>query len=319
MVKFALLEAAPLAVQQPRANGEAEETDETREKLQIIGVKFLRLARRLGQTPRDNVVAQVLRRFELAERFRRGTGGRAGAFSSDLAKVAEQLDTAGQEPLDFSCTIMVLGKTGVGKSATINSIFDEIKFGTNAFQLETKKVQDVVGTIQGIKLRVIDTPGLSPSSSDRIQNKKILHSVKRFIKKFPPDIVLYLDRLDMPSREWDEMPLLCTITETFGPSIWFNTIVVLTHAASALPEGPNGAAPSYDMFVAQRSHFVQKAIRQAAGSMRLVNPVSLVENHLKGKRNRDGLRVLPNGQAWKPHLLLQSFALKILAEAKCTS
>jgi predicted GTPase len=30
---------------------------------------------------------------------------------------------------------MVLGKTGVGKSATINSIFDEVKFGTDAFQM----------------------------------------------------------------------------------------------------------------------------------------------------------------------------------------
>jgi hypothetical protein len=28
------------------------------------------------------------------------------------------LETAGQEPLDFSCTIMVFGKKGVGKSVT---------------------------------------------------------------------------------------------------------------------------------------------------------------------------------------------------------
>ncbi|XP_057966594.1 translocase of chloroplast 120, chloroplastic-like [Malania oleifera] len=327
-----LLEPAPRAVQQPRANGsvsqvqaqlvedptngEAEETDETREKLQMIRVKFLRLAHRLGQTPHNVVVAQVLYRLGLAEQLRGRTGGRAGAFSFDRASaMAEHLEAAGQEPLDFSCTIMVLGKTGVGKSATINSIFDEIKFGTDAFQLGTKKVQDVVGTVQGIKVRVIDTPGLLPSSSDRRQNEKILHSVKQFIKKSPPDIVLYLDRLDMPSREFGDMPLLRTITEIFGPSIWFNAIVVLTHAASAPPEGPNGTAPSYDMFVTQRSHIVQQAIRQAAGDMRLMNPVSLVENHLACRTNRAGQRVLPNGQVWKPHLLLLSFASKILAEA----
>lgn len=327
-----LLEPAPRAVQQPRVNGsasavqnqfaedptngEAEETDETREKLQMIRVKFLRLAHRLGQTPHNVVVAQVLYRLGLAEQLRGRNGGRAGAFSFDRASaMAEQLEAAGQEPLDFSCTIMVLGKTGVGKSATINSIFDEIKFDTDAFKLGTKKVQDVVGTVQGIKVRVIDTPGLLPSWSDQRKNEKILQSVNQYIKKTPPDIVLYLDRLDMPSRELGDMPLLRTITDIFGPSIWFNAIVVLTHAASAPPEGPSGMSTSYDMFVTQRSQVVQQAIRLAAGDARLMNPVSLVENHSACRTNRAGQRVLPNGQVWKPHLLLLSFASKILAEA----
>lgn len=327
-----LFEPAPRAVQPSRvngtvsqaqtqqiedpANGEAEENDETREKLQMIRVKFLRLANRLGQTPHNVVVAQVLYRLGLAEQLRGRNGGRVGAFSFDRASaMAVQLEAAGNEPLDFSCTIMVLGKTGVGKSATINSIFDEVKFNTDAFQTGTKKVQDVVGTVHGIKVRVIDTPGLLPSWSDQRQNENILHSVKRFIKKTPPDIVLYLDRLDMQSRDFGDMPLLRTISEIFGPSIWFNAIVVLTHAASAPPEGPNGSNPGYDMFVTQRSHVVQQAIRQAAGDMRLMNPVSLVENHSACRTNRAGQRVLPNGQVWKPHLLLLSFASKILAEA----
>lgn len=327
-----LLEPAPRVVQPPRVNGtvshvqmqqiddpvngDAEENDDTREQLQMIRVKFLRLAHRLGQTPHNVVVAQVLYRLGLAEQLRGRNGGRVGAFSFDRASaMAEQLEAAGQEPLDFSCTIMVLGKTGVGKSATINSIFDEVKFSTDAFQMGTKKVQDVVGTVQGIKVRVIDTPGLLSSWSDQRQNEKILLSVKRFIKKTPPDIVLYLDRLDMQTRDFSDMPLLRTITEIFGPSIWFNAIVVLTHAASAPPDGPNGTASSYDMFVTQRSHVVQQAIRQAAGDMRLMNPVSLVENHSACRTNRAGQRVLPNGQVWKPHLLLLSFASKILAEA----
>ncbi|KNA20006.1 hypothetical protein SOVF_055890 [Spinacia oleracea] len=327
-----LLEPTPRAVHPPRANGqvsqtqtqvvedttngEVEEGDEIREKLQMIRVKFLRLAHRLGQTPHNVVVAQVLYRLGLAEQLRARTGGRVGAFSFDRASaMAEQLEAAGQEPLDFTCTIMVLGKTGVGKSATINSIFDEVKFSTDAFQMGTTKVQDVVGTVQGIKVRVIDTPGLVSSCSDQHKNEKILNSVKRFIKKSPPDIVLYLDRLDMPSRDFGDMPLLRTITDIFGPSIWFNAIVVLTHAASAPPEGPNGTPSTYDMFVTQRSHAVQQVIRQAAGDMRLMNPVALVENHSACRTNRAGQRVLPNGQVWKPHLLLLSFASKILAEA----
>lgn len=181
--------------------------------------------------------------------------------------------------------------------------------------MATKKVQDIVGTVQGIKVRIIDTPGLFPSSSDQWRNEKILRSVKKFISQNPPDIVLYFDRLDMQSRDYGDVPLLRSITDIFGSSIWFNAIIVLTHAASAPPDGPSGTPLSYEMFVSQRSHVVQQAIRQAAQDLRLMNPVSLVENHSACRMNRAGQRVLPNGQVWKPHLLLLSFASKILAEA----
>jgi len=162
---------------------------------------------------------------------------------------------------------------------------------------------------------VIDTPGLLPSVMDQQHNERIMGSVKQFIQKSSPDIVLYFDRLDMQSRDYGDLPLLRTITDVFGAAVWFNAIVVLTHASSAPPDGPNGVPLSYEMFVAQRSHVVQQTIRQAAGDMRLMNPVSLVENHPACRTNRAGERVLPNGQIWKPQLLLLCFASKILAEA----
>ncbi|EFJ12178.1 hypothetical protein SELMODRAFT_182672 [Selaginella moellendorffii] len=306
------------AVEAADTNGEPnDENVETREKLQMIRVKFLRLAQRLGQPANNAVVAQVLYRLGLAEQLRGGrSSSRNSAFRFERASaIAEEQEAAGQEELDFTCTIMVLGKSGVGKSATINSLFDEAKTETNAFAYSTKKVQEITGTVHGIKLRVIDTPGLLPAVADQRHNEKIMASVKRFIKKSPPDIVLYFDRLDMQSRDYGDLPLLRTITDTFGAAIWFNAIVVLTHASSAPPDGPNGLPLSYEMFVAQRSHVVQQTIRQAAGDMRLMNPVSLVENHSACRTNRSGERVLPNGQVWKPQLLLLCFASKILAEA----
>ncbi|WOL09692.1 hypothetical protein Cni_G18445 [Canna indica] len=310
--------SAPPRVSQPTdepTNDDGEENDEIREKLQMKRVEFLRLVHRLGQTPHNVVVAQVLYRLGLAEQLKRNTN-RHSVFRFDRAIVmAEQLEAAGLKPLDFSCTIMVIGKTGVGKSATINSILDEAKLPIDAFQLGTKKVQEVVGTVQGTKVRFIDTPGLFSSSFDQHRNEKILRSVKRFINKSPPDVVLYFDRLDMHSRDYGDAPLMRTITKTFGSSIWYNAIVVLTHAASAPPDGLYGSSLSYDTFVNQRSHVVQQAIHQAAGDVHLMNPFALAENHLACRKNRAGQRVLPNGQVWKPQLLLLSFASKILIEA----
>jgi len=137
------------------ANGETAEGNDTREKLQNIRVKFLRLAHRLGQSPQNVVVAQVLYRLGLAESLRGGNApNRTGAFSFDRANaLAEEQEAANQEEeLDFACTILVLGKTGVGKSATINSIFDDRKSVTSAFKPSTNKVQEIVGTVHGIKV-----------------------------------------------------------------------------------------------------------------------------------------------------------------------
>lgn len=46
--------------------------------------------------------------------------------------------------------------------------------------------------------------------------------------------------MDFVRRDFGDLPLLRSITEMFGASMWFNTIVVLTHASTAPPEGPNG-------------------------------------------------------------------------------
>ncbi|KAM3400982.1 hypothetical protein ACQJBY_005666 [Aegilops geniculata] len=310
-----LFSSSELAVTAEPNDEMTEEEKKLHDKVELIRVKFLRLVYKLGATPEETVAAQVLYRLSLAEGIRHGRQTNRAFSLENARKKALLLEAEGKEDLSFSCNILVLGKIGVGKSATINSIFGEVKSKTDAFGAATTSVREIVGNVDGVKIRIIDTPGLRPNVMDQGANRKILASVKKYTKRCPPDIVLYVDRLDSLSRDLNDLPLLKTITSVLGSSIWFNAIVALTHAASAPPEGLNGAPMTYEVLMAQRSHIIQQSIRQAAGDMRLMNPVALVENHPSCRKNREGQKVLPNGQSWRHQMLLLCYSSKILSEA----
>ncbi|XP_047333909.1 translocase of chloroplast 159, chloroplastic-like isoform X2 [Impatiens glandulifera] len=294
----------------------SEEEKKKLEKVQALRVKFLRIVQSLGVSSDESIAAQVLYRLALV------AGRQAGqSFSLDSAKrTAIELEAERKDNLDFSVNVLIVGKSGVGKSATINSIFGEERASINAFEPATAVVKEMSGIVNGVKVKVFDTPGLKPGVMEQAFNRRVLSSINSLTKKNPPDIILYVDRLDTQTRDLNDLPLLKTITSSLGTSIWKNTIVTLTHAASAPPEGPSGSPLSYEMFVTQRSHVLQQCIGHAVGDLRmmspsLMNPVSLVENHPSCRKNRDGQKVLPNGQTWRSQLLLLCFSMKMLSEA----
>ncbi|GBG65597.1 hypothetical protein CBR_g51479 [Chara braunii] len=92
-----------------------------------------------------------------------------------------------------SLTILVLGKSGVGKSSTVNSIFGERVCVVSAFQSETIRPTVASRTRAGFTVNVIDTPGLVEAGC---VNDQAVDAIRRFILDKPVDVVLYVDRLD---------------------------------------------------------------------------------------------------------------------------
>ncbi|QCD79987.1 translocase of chloroplast 159, chloroplastic [Vigna unguiculata] len=297
-----------------------EKEKEKIQKTQAISVKFLRLVQRVNLSLEDSLVSKVLYRL-VADIERRLNQEFVIRSAKTLAKKFEENCS---DDLDFSLNILVLGESGVGKSATINSIFGEMKVVTNAFEPATTSVQEVCGTIDGIKIRILDTPALKSSMKEQAYNRKMLSCIERYMKKFPPDVILYVDRADFQTRDLNDLPIIRSITSSLGPSIWQHAILALTHAASVPLDGSSGSPLSYEVFVAQKSYLFQQSITQAVRNLCQLSPsfmcpVALVENHPLCGKNMSGDCVLPNGLRWRSQLLALCFSLKILSEVSSVS
>lgn len=284
-------------------------------RIEHLQIKFLRVLQRLGLSQENFMVSKVLYRIHLATMIRaKESDLERGSLKFEKARaLAAEQEAFGQPELDFSFKILVLGKTGVGKSSTINSIFDQKEAVTNAFRPATTCIQEIIGTVKGIKISFIDTPGMLPFSPSTVRkNRKLLRSVKHFVRKNSPDMVLYFERLDMINRNYSDFPLLKLVTEVFGPAIWLNTILVMTHSSSALPEGPQGYPVAFESYITGCTDVVQHYIHQAVSGTKLENPVIFVENHHHCKTNDIGEKILPNGQSWIQQFFLSCICAKVL-------
>ncbi|CAL8463424.1 g2958 [Coccomyxa elongata] len=195
-------------------------------------------------------------------------------------------------------TILLLGKTGVGKSSTANSILAERVANVAALQSDTSKAQCFSRVAAGFTLSIIDTPGVL--EGDAI-NGAALSGIVYEVKGRPVDAVLFLNRLDDFRVDASDIQVIEGVTRALGETVWNNTFIGLTHGRlTSLPDDL-----TYDEYVERRAGALREAIYKHSGAKAAELPVVLIENSSRAAVNSDGEKLLGNKRPWLPDLMRQ--------------
>lgn len=214
----------------------------------------------------------------------------------------QQLKDSGRKQL----TVLLLGKSGVGKSSLVNALLGERAAAVSAFKLQAdtestvKHVRQVAlgdDALDGFRLTLIDTCGLEDPEAGDTVSYGALQRIAEDIKGVPIDVVLYCDRLDLYRVEPLDRRIIRSISEQFSRSIWQKAVIVLSHGQLSMP--PPGT--TYESFSDRRVGLLRKAVRRPLFGPAL--PAVVVENSDTCKVDSDRCRVLPDGTRWVEELM----------------
>ncbi|PFX14837.1 GTP-binding protein A [Stylophora pistillata] len=128
-------------------------------------------------------------------------------------------------------TILLCGKTGVGKSHLTNALIGKrlAKEGED-LDPETYEVKPYNFIMNGVGITVVDTPGLADGSGNE---EVYLQRVKEEVTGF--DAFIFCTEMNTHRIRNEDIKTIQKLAEAFGPELWKHAVVALTFANEVHP------------------------------------------------------------------------------------
>lgn len=187
-------------------------------------------------------------------------------------------------------TFLLLGRTGVGKSSTINTLLGERVAETGDFEATTFEVKYYKSRIKDVNYTIVDTPGLCDDREDKGNDLKYIKKIKTTVKQI--DSIWFATPLSEKRVRSDEKYGIKIISEQFGKDIWNHAIIVFTFSDYITKD-------EYPITIKTRTELIRKEIAKYAGN-EIANRIPSVAASNKKQTN-------PDGQLWLGELYTKVF------------
>ena len=192
-----------------------------------------------------------------------------------------------------SVKILVIGRTGTGKSTLINNILGR-KIASVGHRLypETRTVSAYKKEIYGVNVTVCDTPGLGDASGNE---EEYMKNIKAYCGD--PDLVIFCLSMDNTRWHTDDENAIMIVTKHLGKEIWEYSMLVLTFADKFIANLPEDEVD--DIFKQRRSDSEQKF----KGTLEKLG-IRLTPDKLFSAVSAKGRKHLPGVQNWMTYLMI---------------
>ena len=179
---------------------------------------------------------------------------------------------------------MLVGRTGVGKSSTINSLMGEKVAEVGDSEPTTFEVSPYRLRKSGVDFIIWDTPGLC-DALDNANDQQYMEQISARVDEV--DCLWFVSRLDETRLSSDEQYALLLITNTLGADIWERSLIVFTHACNWSVE-----------------HRFQEALRERTAVVKeyIEKITKRSQNSLISVAVDNSFAKLPNNEPWLPEL-----------------